>query len=149
MSCIYITYILYLSHNKYPYILLNPLRKRLKCQSKYIVKYLDIDCLSSQLHVSTIIPQLTKFIKQQLSSFNVASYLYSKEPNDSDCNHVIDELNEFYVCKTILKLSNPNLLAISRWSIKSIYRCLCIKSEKIIKDDFSHGWLGWGTLVKF
>lgn len=100
---------------------------------------MNTDCLSLQLHVSAIILRLIKFIKQHLSSLTVASYLYSKKPNDSDYNHIIDELNEFYVPKTILKLSNPNLLAISRWNIKSIYCCLCIKSEKIIKDDFSHG----------
>lgn len=109
-----------------------------KLQFEYIVKYMDTDYLFLQLHVSAIILQLIKFIKH-LSSLTVASYLYSKKPNDSDCNHIIDELNEFYVPKTILKLSNPNLLAISRWNIKSIYCCLCIKSEKIIKDDFSHG----------
>lgn len=95
-----------------------------------------------QLHVSEIIPQLIKLTKQQFSSLTAASYLYSKKPNDTDCSHIIDELNEFYVPKTILKLSNPNLLAISRWNIKSIYCYLCIKSEKIIKDDFSLGWLG-------
>lgn len=119
-------------------------------QSAYILRKIDTDIFFTlQLHVSEIIPQLIKLIKQKLSSLTAASYLYSKKPNDSDYNHIIDELNEFYVPQTILKLSNPNLLAISRWNIKSIYCCLCIKSEKIIKDDFSHGWLGWETLVKF
>lgn len=69
--------------------------------------------------------------------------------NDSDCNHIIDELNEFYDPKTILKLNNQNLLATSRWNIKSIYCCLSIKSEKIIKDDFSYGWLGMGPWLNF
>ena len=111
--------------------------------------YVDADCPPLQLQVSALIPQLIKLVKQQLCSLTVASNLYSKKPNDSDCIHIIDELNEFYVPQTILKLSNPNLLAISRWNIKSIYCCLCIKSGKSIKDDFRRGWLGWRTLVKF
>jgi hypothetical protein len=89
-------------------------------------------------------PPVDKIYQISAQYLNVASYFYSKKSNDSDFNCVIDELNEFYVCKTISKLSNPNLLPISRWSIKSIYCCLCIESGKIIKDDFSHGWLGWG-----
>lgn len=127
-----------------------------KFMESYLQRYLSyrvyilkkIVFLALQLHVSAIIPQLIK-LSQQLSSLTAASYLYTKKPNDSDCNHIIDDLNEFYVSKTILKLSNLNLLAISRWNIKSIYCCLCFKWEKIIKDDFSHGWLGWETLVKF